>query len=90
MVPTSHPAILIAQLLLAVLEFWAIGQFGPRPIRFAVGMTVLNLLYVIFHVAIGAFVLALVCLVMAYRHGKNAYHLGVRNLAIIQPSAQEK
>lgn len=75
MIPTSHPGIVIAQVLLAVLEFWAIGQYSPRPFRFTVGMTALNLFYVIFHVVIGAYILALVCLVMAYRHGMNARRL---------------
>lgn len=73
-------------MICAVAEFWVIGQFTRRPLWFAIGMCLLNLTLALFQVAIGVYVYAAVCVVMACRHAGNARRL-LRALAQSAPES---
>ena len=72
MIATTHPVSVVLQILMVTLEFWTIGQFHKHPLRFTLGMVVLNGLALLFYLATASYILAPVCIVMGYRHAINA------------------
>lgn len=79
-------ASLAFQAVWAALEFWVIGQFARHPMRFTVGMVVLNTGFGIFNMIVGLYIIGGVCFVMAARHAKNARRLARANYSGLSPT----